>query len=81
MHDKYYENRECPYYPCHGVEKQNCMFCFCPLYTLSDKCGGNYKFLEDGTKDCSDCFIPHTENARDYIISKWEEIKELAKKK
>lgn len=32
---RYFENRACQYYPCHkGIEELNCLFCYCPLYTL-----------------------------------------------
>lgn len=42
---RYFENRACQYYPCHkGIEELNCLFCYCPLYTL--KCPGNYHYLE-----------------------------------
>ena len=62
-------------------EDFNCMFCYCPLYALGDKCGGNFKYIEMGIKDCSDCLIPHSENGYQYINSKFFEIVELAKKK
>ena len=42
--DRFFQNRECRYFPCHtGVpeEEFNCLFCYCPLYTLGRKCGGN----------------------------------------
>ena len=33
---RYFKNRACQYYPCHkGIEELNCLFCYCPLYTLS----------------------------------------------
>ena len=58
---RYFENRACQYYPCHkGIEELNCLFCYCPLYTL--KCPGNYHYLEkDGKKIkvCTDCTFPH----------------------
>lgn len=31
-------------------------------------CGGNYKILSNGIKDCSDCIIPHFNY--DYVIEK-----------
>ncbi len=68
---KFFNNRECEYFPCHHVkdeEKFNCLFCYCPLYFLED-CGGNKKMIS-GIKDCSDCLIPHSENGYDYIIKK-----------
>lgn len=80
---KFFSHTECDFYPCHEVKegaKFNCLFCYCPLYALGDKCGGNYKYMEDGTKDCSKCLVPHGEKSYDYIISKWGEIAELAKK-
>ena len=46
---KYFENRECKYYPCHkNMQNVNCLFCYCPLYTLGDKCGGNYIYNKEG---------------------------------
>lgn len=54
----YFENRSCTYYPCHNIENLNCKYCFCPLYLLKD-CGGNYRILDNGVKDCSNCVYPH----------------------
>ena len=45
---KFFQNTKCEYFPCHKVENEkhfNCLFCFCPLYMLKDKCGGNFKYL------------------------------------
>ncbi len=73
---KFVQNTKCEYFPCHRVkneEKFNCLFCFCPLYMLKDKCGGNFKY-NHGTKDCSDCIIPHSDGGYDYIMSKMEEV-------
>ena len=59
---KYFENRACKYYPCHtDIEDMNCLFCYCPLYSI-DNCPGNCKYVEiDGkkVKDCMDCKFPH----------------------
>jgi len=78
---RFFENKECQYYPCHeGIEEMNCLFCYCPLYALGEKCGGNFKYIEGGIKDCSNCLIPHSPKGYDYIISKYGEILELAKK-
>ena len=55
-HYKFFQNKECEYFPCHKVkntENFNCLFCYCPLYALGDKCGGNFKYIEGGIKDCS----------------------------
>lgn len=60
---KYFENRECKFFPCHkGLEDHNCLFCFCPLYNMED-CKGDYKYVKgkDGitVKDCTNCSFPH----------------------
>lgn len=79
----YFQNRECEYFPCHktGRENFNCLFCYCPLYALGDKCGGNLAYTANGIKDCSNCLIPHSEGGYDYVLSKFGKIAELAKKK
>ncbi len=65
---KYFENRNCEYYPCHkGSGHINCLFCFCPLYRLD--CGGNYTYTK-GVKDCSNCLFPHVEQNYDKVIEK-----------
>ena len=78
----YYKNEKCIYFPCHKTESENfnCMFCFCPLYALGDKCGGNFKYIEGGIKDCSDCLLPHSDGGYAYICSKFDALSELAKK-
>ena len=81
---RFFTNTDCEFFPCHKIkegENFNCLFCYCPLYALSDKCGGNCTFLKDGTKDCSECKLPHSDNGYDYIMSKFNEISEIAKKK
>lgn len=77
----YFKNYECEYYPCHKTDNEtfNCLFCYCPLYALGDKCGGNFVYIKGGIKDCSNCLIPHSENGYEYIISKFSEISEIAK--
>ena len=70
---KFMQNTKCEFFPCHDIKDIkdfNCLFCFCPLYMLGDKCGGNFKYTKDGIKDCSDCVIPHIKDNYDYIISK-----------
>ena len=78
---KYYKNVECEYFPCHKMKGDffNCMFCCCPLYPLGDKCGGNFVYIENGIKDCSNCTIPHSEKGYDYVSSKLREVSEMAK--
>lgn len=77
MSFKYFENRNCEYYPCHNSERINCMFCFCPLYNMD--CGGSFCYITDAKgdeiKDCSNCMLPHSEGGYDYIIKKLSERK------
>ena len=58
----FFANTACRYYPCHeGIEEVNCLFCFCPLYTLA-RCPGTPAYIEaDGRriKSCSSCTFPH----------------------
>lgn len=70
---KFFSNVLCEYFPCHkGVDKDNfnCLFCYCPLYLLEDKCGGNFSILSNGIKDCSNCTFPHVKENYDIMISK-----------
>ena len=41
----YFSHKKCEFFPCHkGADSEdfNCLFCYCPLYALGDKCGGNF---------------------------------------
>ena len=70
----FFQNRACEYFPCHkGVadEDFNCLFCYCPLYLLGDECGGNFEYLPNGIKNCSNCTLPH---CRDRICTCDEQI-------
>ena len=81
---KFFQHRECEFFPCHKTEDEenfNCLFCYCPLYALGENCGGNFKYTEDGIKDCSDCLVPHKKKNSEYIMSKFDEIVEVARKK
>ena len=80
----YFANKECPYYPCHKTADENefnCLFCYCPLYALGDRCGGNFCYMENGVKDCSNCLVPHSKGGYDYIIKNFPKIAEMAAKK
>ena len=80
----FYSHRECEFFPCHKTEKPdefNCLFCYCPLYALKDKCGGNFIYTEDGIKDCSRCLVPHKKDNYGYIMSKYGEILEITRMK
>ena len=82
--ERFFVNRECPYFPCHPTadpENFNCLFCYGPLYALGEKCGGNFRWTETGIKDCSACLVPHSEAGYDYINRKFSELAELAKRK
>lgn len=82
-HYKFFQNKECEYFPCHKTEKKedfNCLFCYCPLYALKEKCGGNFKYLDNGIKDCSDCMVPHSLGAYDHVMSHMGAVMELGKK-
>lgn len=61
----YFSNRDCEYYPCHGIADQNCLFCYCPLYFL--ECGGKFT-LTAGIKDCTACDIVHREGGYDFVL-------------
>ena len=83
-HYKFVQNRSCEYFPCHdGVDcgEFNCLFCFCPLYALGDRCGGNFTYTESGIKDCSGCTRPHIRENYDSIIARMGDVMELAKRK
>lgn len=80
-HFSFFQNKECEYFPCHeGVAEQqfNCLFCYCPLYTLGKECGGNPIFLENGMKDCSACTFPHVvDNYAEVMVRLNKVIKEM----
>lgn len=80
---KFFSHKDCEYFPCHKVDNEdefNCLFCYCPLYGLGEACEGNYKYTDNGIKDCSNCMIPHSKNAFDYVMEKSKLIIDLAKK-
>ena len=59
---KFFQNKKCEYFPCHkGIPEEdfNCLFCYCPLYTLGKSCGGNCEYLKNGIKSCINCGFPH----------------------
>jgi len=70
---KFFQNRACEMFPCHQTddpESFNCLFCFCPLYFSGEKCGGNFKFTEKGTKSCINCTFPHKKENYDALMAK-----------
>lgn len=79
----FFSNKECEYFPCHKTKDEenfNCLFCYCPLYALGDRCGGNFRFTESGIKDCSSCMVPHQRKNFGYITERFQEIVEVVKK-
>ena len=80
----FFSHRECEYFPCHATDNQegfNCLFCYCPLYALGERCGGNYSYNAKGVKVCTDCLIPHGRESHAVIVSRFTEIAEMAKKR
>ena len=83
-HYSFFQHTQCEFFPCHKTAKPedfNCLFCYCPLSALSDKCGGNFAYVGDGIKDCSGCLVPHGRGSYSYITKKFPELAELARKK
>lgn len=67
----FFSNTDCKYFPCHTTAEENfnCLFCYCPLYSMGDKCGGNFTFTHSGKKDCSSCLLPHSVEAYKHITN------------
>ena len=83
-HYAFYCNRECECFPCHPTndpENFNCLFCWCPLYALGEKCGGNYRYTEEGIKDCSRCQFPHIRSNYGKVMDRFNEVAKLAARK
>ena len=83
-HYNFFQNRVCEYFPCHkgaNPETFSCLFCYCPLYALADRCGGNFTYTDQGIKDCSNCLIPHCRDNYSVVQQKAEAVLELARKK
>ncbi|MCL2576270.1 MAG: cysteine-rich small domain-containing protein [Defluviitaleaceae bacterium] len=73
---RFYRNTACRYFPCHekpSEDEFNCMFCYCPLFLLGDKCGGLFE-MNYGIKDCSNCHLPHTAPFYDVVVKKLSDI-------
>lgn len=74
----FFSNKKCEYFPCHETddpENFNCLFCYCPLYRLGEKCGGGFETRENGLKDCSKCLFPHKKDNYGKIVEKLERMK------
>ena len=74
---RYFSNKDCEYFPCHAgadAENFNCLFCYCPLYALGAECGGDFRILDNGVKDCSDCLFPHLPENYEHICADFGKI-------
>lgn len=74
---QYFSHKNCEFFPCHegaDAENFNCLFCYCPLYVLGEKCGGDFRILENGTKDCTRCMYPHRRENYARICARFGEI-------
>lgn len=83
MSSSFFQNRACPYFPCHEnlpQEDFNCLFCFCPLYALKEACGGAFTYTKEGIKDCSACTFPHVRTNYGEICARCTALTELCKK-
>ncbi len=70
-------NKDCKYFPCHETKDPdsfNCLFCYCPLYSYGELCGGRFKYSKRGIKSCIDCTVPHHPNSAEYINAKLREF-------
>lgn len=82
-HYSFFQNTQCEYFPCHKTqhpEQFSCLFCYCPLYALGPDCGGNFRYGENGIKDCSGCLFPHRRENYGRVTARFSELAELAKK-
>lgn len=85
MSDKYsyFSHRECEFFPCHpGADPDdfNCLFCYCPLYMLGERCEGSFSYLDNGIKDCSACLYPHLRENYGAVNARFHEIAEAMRK-
>ena len=73
----YFSHKKCEFFPCHknaDPDDFNCLFCYCPLYALGEKCGGNFRYTEKGIKDCTNCMLPHKRKNYGYVTGKYQEL-------
>lgn len=80
-HYAFFSHQQCEYFPCHKTndpENFNCLFCYCPLYALGDRCGGAFGYTADGFKDCSECMFPHVRANYPKIMERYADFCRLA---
>ena len=82
-HYQFFQNRDCEFFPCHSGAAEadfNCLFCYCPLYTLGEACGGDYAYTENGVKSCEACSFPHRRENYAALLKRFPELSALAAK-
>lgn len=80
----FFQNRDCEKFPCHSQVRAvdfNCLFCYCPLYTLGPRCGGQFTYTERGVKSCTECPFPHVRGNYDAVLARFPELAELARRR
>ncbi|MBQ1395782.1 MAG: cysteine-rich small domain-containing protein [Eubacterium sp.] len=83
-HYSFFQHKECEFFPCHQTSRPedfNCLFCYCPLYALGENCGGNFKYSENGFKDCSGCMFPHVRDNYPKVLARYGDIIKVASRK
>ena len=79
----FFQNRACEYFPCHeGVDEHafNCLFCYCPLYALGPRCGGDFSYTSKGVKVCKRCTLLHVgDSGADVVKKRFKLLAELAR--
>lgn len=59
----------CQYYPCHNFERQNCSFCYCPLYPCMDSEFGHSITTPNGELwSCMDCRFIHEPEVASHLL-------------
>ena len=79
----FFQHKECEYFPCHlGADPEtfSCLFCYCPLYALGDRCGGCFTYTENGIKDCSNCLRPHRRENYEQMQKQLKEVVSLVQR-
>ena len=79
----FFQHKTCEYFPCHpgaDTDTFSCIFCYCPLYALGDKCGGDFTYTNDGFKDCTFCLRPHKRENYTSICKQLQKVMEMVKK-
>lgn len=76
-------NLDCPYYPCHSCDDQDCTLCFCPFYRCEDeRTGGKWVNRSSGGQvwSCEDCVLVHEKDAVKELLSVLSEDGDMGSK-